>query len=166
MAIKKLNVSQIRYTPREGEIVQDATSGSFLVWHDNQWQAVKMEGGGIEMGIYDMNKQIIAQMPELSDLTNARQAISELQEIHHYDTYFMLYGKEISYFTLFKLDDPKYFANEVIACLKNVGVIKAVDLTEANDATEIWVETENGPTVLYLFPYDNGVVHVTGEYNG
>lgn len=165
MGIKKLNVSQIRYTPRDGEIIQDATTGTFLVWHENQWQTIKMEGGGIEMGVYDMNKQIIAQMPELSDLTNARQAISKLQEIH-YDTYFMLYGKEISYFTLFKLIDPQYFANEVIACLKNVGMIKAIDLTEANNAVEIWVETEDGPTVLYLFPYDNGVVYVTGEYHG
>lgn len=78
----------------------------------------------------------------------------------------MLYGKEISYFTLFKLLDSQYFANEVIACLKNIGAIKAIDLTEANDAVEIWVETENGPTVLYLFPYDNGVVCVTGEYHG
>ena len=165
MGIKKLDISRIKYTPSEGEIVQDTVTGSFCIWHEDQWQTIKMENSGITMGVYDMNKQIIAQMPELTDLTNAHQAIDKLQETH-YDTYFMLYGKEISYFTLFKLLDSQYFANEVIACLKNIGAIKAIDLTEANDAVEIWVETENGPTVLYLFPYDNGVVCVTGEYHG
>lgn len=165
MGIKKLDISRIKYTPSEGEIVQDTVTGSFFIWHEDQWQTIKMENSGITMGVYDMNKQIIAQMPELTDLTNARQAIDKLQETYC-DTYFMLYGKEISYFTLFKLIDSQYFANEVIACLKNVGAIKAIDLTEANDAVEIWVETENGPTVLYLFPYDNGVVCVTGEYHG
>ena len=47
-----------------------------------------------------------------------------------------------------------------IDCCKNVGIIKAMDLTESQDAIEIWVETSEGPTCLYLFPYDNGVVQV------
>jgi hypothetical protein len=38
----------------------------------------------------------------------------------------------------------------------------AMDLTENEDAIEIWVNTEIGPTCLYLFPYDNGLVKVGG----
>jgi hypothetical protein len=72
----------------------------------------------------------------------------------------MLYGKEISYFTLYKIIKSQYFGNEVIDCLKNIGIIKAIDFTETQDAIEIWVENDNGPTCLYLFPYDNGVVQV------
>lgn len=72
----------------------------------------------------------------------------------------MLYGKEISYFTLYKIIKPQCFGNEVIDCLKNIGIIKAIDFTETQDAIEIWVEDDNGPTCLYLFPYDNGVVQV------
>lgn len=158
MGIKKVDVSQIKYTPLEGEIVQNM-DGEFLIWKDNTWHTIKMEGSGIEMGVYDMNKQIIAQMPVLEDLTAGCAAIAKLQQ-NHYDTYYMLYGKELSYFTLFKLKEPQYLADEVIACLNNVGSIKAIDLTENEDAVEIWVQNENDPTVLYLFPYDNGVVLV------
>ena len=75
--------------------------------------------------------------------------------------YYMLYGKEISYFTLFRVIDSDYFGYEVIECLKNIGAIKAIDFTETKDAIEIWVENENDePTCLYLFPYDNGIVEV------
>jgi hypothetical protein len=72
----------------------------------------------------------------------------------------MLYGKEISYFTLFRISDSTYFGNEVIDCLNNVGDIKAIDFTEAQDAIEIWIQDEDGPTCLYLFPYDSGLVQV------
>ena len=52
------------------------------------------------------------------------------------------------------------FGHEVIECLKNIGVIKAIDLTEENDAIEAWVDNEGEATCLYLFPYDNGIVQV------
>lgn len=158
MGIKKIDVSQIKYTPPEGEIVQNL-NGDFLVWKDGNWNTIKMEGAGVELGIYEMNKQIIRQMPVLEDLTAGRAAIASLQQ-NHYDTYYMLYGKELSYFTVFKLKEPQYLADEVIECLKNVGDIKAMDLTENQDAVEIWTQDGVGPTVLYLFPYDNGIVLV------
>jgi hypothetical protein len=73
----------------------------------------------------------------------------------------MLYGKEISYFTVFKIIEPQYFGEEVLACCLNVGPVKVMDLTEAGDAVEIWVQSNDGePTCLYLFPYDSGIVQV------
>ena len=75
----------------------------------------------------------------------------------------MLYGKEISYFTLFQIVNNEIsFGKEVIDCLNNIGQIKAIDMTENEDAVEIWVyldEDENS-TCLYLFPYDAGLVKV------
>ena len=44
--------------------------------------------------------------------------------------------------------------------IQNIGKIKAIDFTEPQDAIEIWVEDEDGPTCLYLFPYDSGIVQV------
>jgi hypothetical protein len=61
---------------------------------------------------------------------------------------------------LFKIEDSTYFGNEVVDCLNNIGDIKAIDLTEANDAIEIWVQDGENVTCLYLFPYDSGVVQV------
>jgi hypothetical protein len=156
--IKKIDPSQIRYTPHEGEVIQNP-QGDYLIWKDNQWMTINMESSGINVGLYDMNKQIIAQLPILTDLEEKDYIISNLHAKFN-NFYYMLYGKEISYFTLFEIVDSKYFGNEVIECLKNIGTIKAIDFTEAQDAIEIWIENENGPTCLYLFPYDNGVVRV------
>ena len=112
------------------------------------------------MGLYDMNKQIISQLPYMEDFEKAMDDIWTLYETYH-NKYFMLYGKEISYFTVFKIIEPQYLDEEVLACCLNVGPIKAMDLTESGDAVEIWVQSENSePTCLYLFPYDSGIVQV------
>ena len=158
LKIKKIDPSQIRYTPEEGEMCQ-TQEGKVMIWHEGSWREMKLEGGGINMGLYDMNKQIISQLPALSDFT---KAIANVRDLHgkYWNEYYMMYGKEISYFTLFKVCGANEFGQDVIDCCANVGIIKAIDFTETQDAIEIWVENNNGPTCLYLFPYDNGVVQV------
>lgn len=159
--IKKIDVSQIRYTPQVGEVVQDAVTGNFMVWTNEGWNTVKTENSGINMGLYEMNKQIISQLPKLTEaeLFDRDLLINTLHAKFN-NEFYMLYGKEISYFTLFRIFDSIRFGNEVIDCLNNVGDIKAIDFTEAQDAIEIWIQDEDGPTCLYLFPYDSGVVQV------
>ena len=49
--IKKIDVSQIRYTPQVGEVVQDATTGIFMVWTNEGWNEIKTENSGINMGL-------------------------------------------------------------------------------------------------------------------
>ena len=156
--VKKIDPSQIRYTPDEGEIIQ-TPEGKFMIWHDNTWNEVKIDGGGINMGLYDMNKQIISQLPCMEDFSKALEDIRTLHETY-WNKYYMMYGKEISYFTLFEIIGYNDFGNDVIDCCTNIGPIKAMDLTEAGDAIEIWGEGEDGPTCLYLFPYDSGIVRV------
>lgn len=162
MSIKILDPSQIRYTPDEGEIVQ-TPEGDYLVWKDGNWNKINVEGSNISMGLYDMNKQIIAQLPTLTtdDLLEKLPLVEELHNKYN-NEYYMLYGKEISYFTLFKLKQVESFPHEAIDCLQNIGPIKAIDLTEDKDAIEAWVMADDEATCLYLFPYDNGLV-VVGE---
>lgn len=159
LTVKKMDLSQVNFEPMEGEVIQDSITGEICVYHDGHWATMKTDGTGLNLGLYDLNKQIIAQLPELVDLDKAIKTIEALHEIYH-NEYYMLYGKEISYFTLFKLIEPQYFAQEVLDCLRNVGKIKAIDPDEPGTAVEIWVETDDGPTCLYLFPYDNGLVQV------
>ena len=162
MSIKILDPSQIRYTPDEGEIVQ-TPEGDYLVWKDGNWNKINVEGSNISMGLYDMNKQIITQLPTLTtdDLLEKLPLVEELHNKYN-NEYYMLYGKEISYFTLFKLKQVESFPHEAIDCLQNIGPIKAIDLTEDKDAIEAWVMADDEATCLYLFPYDNGLV-VVGE---
>ena len=162
MSIKQLDPSQIRYTPDEGEIIQ-TPEGDYLIWQDGNWNKINVEGSNISMGLYDMNKQIIAQLPTLTtdDLLEKLPLVEELHDKYN-NEYYMLYGKEISYFTLFKLKQVESFPHEAIDCLQNIGPIKAIDLTEDKDAIEAWVMADDEATCLYLFPYDMGVV-VVGE---
>ena len=162
MSIKILDPSQIRYTPDEGEIVQ-TPEGDYLVWKDGNWNKINVEGSNISMGLYDMNKQIITQLPTLTtdDLLEKLPLVEELHNKYN-NEYYMLYGKEISYFTLFKLKQVESFPHEAIDCLQNIGPIKVIDLTEDKDAIEAWVMADDEATCLYLFPYDMGVV-VVGE---
>ena len=162
MSIKQLDPSQIRYTPDEGEIIQNP-DGEYLIWKDGNWNKINVEGSNISMGLYDMNKQIIVQLPTLTtdDLLEKLPLVEELHNKYN-NEYYMLYGKEISYFTLFKLKQVESFPHEAIDCLQNIGPIKAIDLTEDKDAIEAWVMADDEATCLYLFPYDMGVV-VVGE---
>jgi hypothetical protein len=56
--IKKIDPSQIRYLPEEGEVVQ-TPEGEYMIWKDGQWNTIKYEGSDINLALYDMNKQII-----------------------------------------------------------------------------------------------------------
>lgn len=119
----------------------------------------------INMSLYDMNKQIIAQLPNLTDFTDSITAIDAFVK-ETLNTHYMMYGKEISYFTIFQrcYDLTETVGEAVVDCLKNVGVVKSIDITSAGDAFEIWVMPDGSAevTCLYLFPYDSGIVKVGG----
>lgn len=157
--IKIIDPSQIKYTPLEGEVIQSSIDKKFYAYKDKNWILIDMENSGIQMGLYDINKQIISQLPILTNLEDKKYTIYSLHAKFN-NEFYMLYGKEISYFTLFKIFDAIYFGDEVINCLNNIGDIKAIDFTESKDAIEIWVQNAEGPTCLYLFPYDMGLVRV------
>jgi hypothetical protein len=58
--VKIADLSQIRYTPQEGEIIQNSIDKKFYIYKDNNWMLINMESSGINMGLYDINKQIIS----------------------------------------------------------------------------------------------------------
>jgi hypothetical protein len=76
----------------------------------------------------------------------------------------MLYGKEISYFTLFQKQmlAADNFTSAVFKCLNNLGNdIRVFEVIDEN-TLEIWIGYEDDVTCMYLFNYDEGVV----IYNG
>ena len=56
VTIKKADLSQIRYTPKEGEIMQNTADDKFYIWKSDNWMLINMDSSGINMGLYDMNK--------------------------------------------------------------------------------------------------------------
>jgi hypothetical protein len=126
----------------------------------------------LKLSLYDMNAQIISQLPALSkeDIQAKKQTFKDFLEKTE-NNFYMLYGKEISYFTVFHnldsyIDYVGYqiytdFYEVLLECLRNIGEVKSFDLTEAKDAFEIWVKVdEDKTTCLYFFPYDSGIVYV------
>lgn len=152
--------------PEVGEMAYATDTEEYLVYTEEGWQTPNLsevQENGIRMPVYELERSIAMSKPEC-DLKLAKQNILALREITKANFY-MLYGKECSYFTLFRFNNENWdyfdFSHGVVDCLHDIGKIKYCELTENQDAVEIWVDHEElGATGLYLFPYDNGIVQV------
>lgn len=122
------------------------------------------DGNLATLSLYDLNKQIISQMPELTNekIEEKINLIKEFGKARGAEFY-MLLNNEIRYYTLFRLvqeyANVYSFEQEVINCLKYLGTIKAIDLN-SDGVIEAWVQLHENDEVivLYLFPYDEGVI--------
>lgn len=120
--------------------------------------------GNMQMNLYDMNKQIISQMPSLNaDGIEQATAVVSDYVADTKNTFYMLLCRDINYYTLFHMVDyitEPTVACEVLNCALDIGIIKSVETT-GDGAIEIWVEpTGEGsePVAMYLFGYDGGVI--------
>ena len=82
----------------------------------------------------------------------------------HPNSYHMMYGRELSYFTVFHKEveaeaEFNGLFDAIKACLASVGSVHSFDF-DGEAAIEIWVKPDiaDDVTCLYLFPYDDGVV--------
>ena len=156
---------------KEGETVFNTDTQKGMIYKKGKWEEIRMEGQGLNMNLYDLNKSIVAQLPDIEDFNEKIDLINKFYQVSN-NQYYMLYGKEISYFTLFaeqiNFNDENFetletLGDNVIDCLNAFKSVKSIDYTENKDAIEIWVsDEENNITCLYFFPYDNGVVNFIG----
>lgn len=157
-------VNMDTYKGSEGEIACDIETKQFYRWQDG-WIPVNLpKEVDMNLNLYDLNVQLVEQFKDITDKETLKFKAEQITEfMHEYqNNYYLLYGKEISYFTLFKkVAHTENAGDVVIECLENIGPIKCIDLTENKDAIEAWVNTPEGKvTCLYLFPYDGGLVEV------
>lgn len=145
---------QMSYSPETKQIYRFSEKG--------EWEIVKTEGAGLNLNMYDLNKQIISQLPDLNDeqideTTNTIQNYLEETD----NKFYMLLCRDINYYTLFNINTPfsePKACNEVIACVAELGAVKSIEKNEDN-AIEIWVQPKDqDPMVMFLFPYDGGVI--------
>lgn len=127
--------------------------------------AVGQMNGEISMSLYEINQQIISQLPT----HNEEELKKDIEIINKFEKsqntkYYMLLCKEISYFTGFikEITSVETLGEVVIDCIKAVGEIKTID---NNDPVylDIWVTTKQGEThCMHLFDYQYGVVEFGG----
>ena len=116
------------------------------------------------MSQYEINKMIIGQLNYLTpEEKNKKYKLINDWQKKIKATYYAMIGKENNYYTIFKTGAIHELPNRgegVLQCLQNVGEVYSIEKTEAGDAIEIWVKYEDEPIVMYLFPYDKGVVTI------
>ena len=118
--------------------------------------------GEINLNLYDLNKQIISQLPDYTD-EDFEKAYSLLDEYGKGKDWCMLLGREVNYYTIFHnltKDADETFASAVIDCCKFQGTVKSVGWAseDNHEAIEIWIMIGEEPTVFYLFDYAQGVI--------
>ena len=148
----------------DGEVFYVKDENKIYVWknEDKSYKEVDQKmisEGGLKMNLYEINKSIISQMDPLDDtkLNDLKEMIDSL----YFKEYYLLYGREINYFTLFVKNG--YESNEtigdvLISCLKSFDKVYSYEKMK-DDTLEIWVNDKDVVTVLYLFDYTSGVVY-------
>lgn len=150
----------------EGEVAYVKKDKKGYIYHEDKWVPVNTDGSGLKMNLYEINKSIISQMEPLTEesLEYLKKDINK----NLTGDYYLLYGKEISYFTLFErkpqiIQDPEEdtsLGNMLIECLKSFDKVYSYEIKDDEKVVEIWVHNSdnNLATVLYLFDYKDGVV--------
>lgn len=148
----------------EGYSVYIEDEKKTLTYRSGEWVEEEIKAktnSNVEMSLYEINRQLVTQLPNFEDTqwSGAKAVFTDWYK-NLGNTYFLLYGQECHYFTLFmKSPDTEENLFDVLKeCLINVGPVKAFDITENKDAVEIWVEVDGIATCFYLFNYDDGVV--------
>jgi hypothetical protein len=116
--------------------------------------------------IYDINKSVMLSEGSLKKF-EIKDKMKKVKNFFKDSTnkYFMLLCREKYDFTLFNFLNKNDLSlmnsvTDLQECLENRGSIISIDLTEQEDAYEIWLNIDNEAFVYYLFPYDLGVIEV------
>lgn len=127
--------------------------------------------------IYEMNKRLVSKEPLFNwdDEEVVGKLKERLWEWFNEDTsdrFYMMYGRDLHYVTLFEVKSRLTQKNGLIAeneldlldeMLQPVGNLISMDFNTSDGemAIEIWVRTKDSDAeLLYLFPYDKGVVKI------
>ena len=120
----------------------------------------------MNMSMYDINKQVISQMPCLTieEFEGKREIFNEYH-FSQFANYYMLLCNELRYYTLFHTkmacegEELDSLSSEIMSCLISfTDDIKSIEITDDKTAIEIWITKDEETYVMYLFNYDLGVI--------
>lgn len=155
LKVKNIEILNALQNHQEGEVAFCEDEQQYMTYKDDQW----VPASSLQLNFYDLNKQIVSQLPPFDEvrINDAKDTLTAWAN----SSVYMLYGREISYFTVFQKQDEGEFetlADALFECLKSVSEkIYAFDIVD-DSAIEIWLDYEGEATVLYLFDYKEGVV--------
>lgn len=141
----------------EGELCYVHNEEKTFRYVNNEWVEVELPKGELHMNMYEMNKSLIVQLPDISkkDLEAGKKKINQLASN---GKYFMLLCNELKYYTVFNIipEGKEKIEDVVLDCINCFGAtIKSIDTLD--DAIEIWIQKNDEAYVMYFFNYDGGV---------
>lgn len=120
--------------------------------------------------LYDINKQLMEQEPELTtaELELAKEHLRVWITKCFSQKYLMFLCHELRDYTLFNLDKTDTWkeispntcyavVEDIIECMTNRGTLLAIE-DQKNDAWEFWIRNSEGSFAYYLFPYREAVL--------
>lgn len=148
-----------------GEMALCSDTNEIYCWDEKTgWSLINVEGKGLELNLYDLNKNIIEQLNPLTtnEVSMKMGLINEYYQKAN-NTYHMLLCRDFNYYTIFNYDGMLTFpdfAGAVCTIINELGDVYSIELLE-DGAMEIWIKPtgEESPYAFYLFPYDAGVVY-------
>ena len=148
---------------KNGELAETSNDNKKWVYDEETQEWKEHETEGVQMSLYDMNKQLISQLPPMEDIDKQKEILVNFYT-KFADKHFMLLCRELNYFTLFEqkpeAENIDKFENLVLECIHDIGIVHDMQSVNNNTAVEIWVMTPAEEIVcMYLFPYDAGVVY-------
>ena len=152
--------------PRAGQTVWCSTEDKVYRFDPVEgWQAIENDetASSIGMNMYDINKQIIAQLPAIDEenMAAVKREIIRKYCNQQKAEYYMLLCRDINYYTVFRIDlklADETIEDVLVECANCIGAIKSIGFTEDEQAIELWMTNEEDTYVAYFFPYDEGVI--------
>lgn len=161
LKVKNIEILNALQNHQDGEVAFCEDEQQYMIYTHDQWMPIQatMTDSGLQLNFYDFNKQIISQLPPFDEvrINDAKDTLTAWAN----SSVYMLYGREISYFTVFQKQDGAEFEtleDAVFECLDAISdKIYGFDVMDEG-SIEIWVDYEGEATVLYLFDYTEGVI--------
>lgn len=154
---------------KEYALVQDEAKMYQYIAEDKEWKPVKIEGDGLSISLYDINKNIFAQLEPMTDEA-LRQVHAEVFKFlgdnmaDANNDYWALICWERKYITIFHHDDKLRFdknseeiSDVFMEIIESLGDVKDVS-NNGKGALEIWITNEEDTYCYLFFNYKNGVV--------
>lgn len=166
--IFELGISKEKYTT--GQIACTEDNNQYFLFNGNDWEPVdvkKTATGQLALNLYDINKSIVEQLGPMAKrkINGAIKACQESFDKDTDDNLYLLYGKEIGYFTILnrvKDNTEKNLMETAVDLLSEFSEIYDISYLETQKVVEFWIKYQDKITCLYLGGWDEGMVNFNG----
>lgn len=166
--IFELGISKEKYTT--GQIAYTEDNNQYFLFNGNDWEPVdvkKTATGQLALNLYDINKSIVEQLGPMAKrkINGAIKACQESFDKDTDDNLYLLYGKEIGYFTILnrvKDNTEKNLMETAVDLLSEFSEIYDISYLETQKVVEFWIKYQDKITCLYLGGWDEGMVNFNG----